>query len=221
MPTNSYFDNATLSSLPKGNLARAENVDDKFNSVTAGFDKLPTEAQINAGTKNYATGGGVANAYTATLSHVTGAYVDGQDVFFTVPASNYGPSTLDVSGVGAVEIVYTNGDSLLTDELVENSTVHVKYSTLLTKWILMAMVSRDGEAYAAAQEASAFSALAYDYKEQALAAKVVVENVAYGTSFLYVDSDGTIATAVHADRMDSEQWSNRSIYCRETRTILD
>lgn len=158
MPTNEYFDNATLTALPKGQKARAESVDAKFDSITVGFDKLPTEAQANAGTRNYALAGGAANAYTLALSHVT-AYSDGLGVQFRIDTgdANTGASTLNVNSVGDAQIVYPDNTALIAADLPVGSVASVRYSTALAKWVIQSVTQGNVNAAAASASAAATS----------------------------------------------------------------
>ncbi len=136
MAVNDYFDNATKSPLPKGQTARAEDVDAKFNSITTGFSKLPTEAENNQGTRNYGISGGSGNAYTMGLVHVVSSYADGQEAFFTANHANTGPITLNVNSIGAVSVVNLDDTALASGDIPIDSLVHCRYSTTLSKWVL-------------------------------------------------------------------------------------
>lgn len=157
MPSNDYFDNSTEDALPKGATARAESVDAKFNAITTGLDKLPTQNEGNRGSRNYGVAGGAVNIYTLALSHVATAYANGQDIFLEIPAglANTGAATLDVSGIGAAAIVTQDNEALITADLPVGAVVHLKYGATLSKWVVIGGPSLASKAAAAASAAAA------------------------------------------------------------------
>ena len=158
MPTNDYFDNATQTALPKGQTARAEAVDAKFNAITTGLDKLPTENSFNRGTHNYAgTSTGTGNAYEVTLAHVSGSYADGQEVEFVADKSNTGAATLNVSTIGAVSLVTPDNVALVANAIVANGNVKARYNAALGRFVLMNVDLASKAAASASASAAATS----------------------------------------------------------------
>lgn len=136
---NDYFEHVgSANRISDGTRARGAQVNTIADAVEVGFEKLPTEAKVNRGTHNYAgTSGGSSNAYTATLTHVSGSYADGQQCLFIANHTSTSSVTLNVSGIGAAEVVYNSGDSLAAGAIVTDSLISVRYNATLTKWQLM------------------------------------------------------------------------------------
>lgn len=125
--------------LVKGTKAKADSVNALFDQIETGMDKLPTENEINRGTHNYATDTGTANAYVVALSHVSAAYQDGQEVIFLTANANTGPSTLNVSGVGANAIIQPNGGALTSGFIPADSVVRVVWNASTNNWQLFSI----------------------------------------------------------------------------------
>lgn len=160
--SNDYFNwPGNAGRISDGITARGAHVNNPLDELTTGLNKLPSQAENNRGSRNYGVAGGAANAYTLTLAHVS-AYAGGQDVYLEIPATlaNTGASTLNVSGIGAVAIVYPDNTALASGELPVGSIAHLKYSATLTKWILIssAIASHSGAVAALAAQVAAETA---------------------------------------------------------------
>lgn len=68
------------------------------------------------------------NAITAAASPTITAYVDKQTFIFTVVASNTGPVTLDIDGVGAKAIVDASGGALIAGTLISGQLSTVNFN---------------------------------------------------------------------------------------------
>lgn len=159
MASNDYFDNATLSAFPKGQTARAEAVDAKFNAVTTGLDKLPTVAENDRGTRNYITSTTADGlAYTGTLAHIATSYGAGQDLYIEIEAgdANTGAVTINIGGIGAAAAVNQDDTALVAGDMPVGSICYFKYSATLSKWVYQGSTPSQ----IAAAEASASSASA-------------------------------------------------------------
>lgn len=122
--------------LVKGQKARADAVNSLFDQVETGLDKLPTENQLNRGTRNYAANTGAANAYAATFSHISTSYATGQEVEILIDAADINTAaacTLNISGIGAISIKYPGGSNPAIGDLV--GTCKFRYSG--TVWHFM------------------------------------------------------------------------------------
>ena len=76
----------------------------------------------------YAPGSGSANAQTVTLSIVPAAYVAGVTrVCWTPLAANTGAATLNVNGLGTVNIVKQNGNPLIANDLITTIIACARY----------------------------------------------------------------------------------------------
>lgn len=141
MATNDYY-NYTSGTFVKGQTARAETVESEFTSLETGLDKLPTEAEGNRGTRNYAVDtGSTDNQYVVTLAHITGSYQDGQEVLFLTSRANTGACTLNVSGIANTSITLNDGATLPSGAISANSLVRVSLNTTTNTWQLMASMN--------------------------------------------------------------------------------
>ena len=130
MTTNEYFDNADQTAFVKGTNAKAEDVDNKFDAITTGLDKLPTEAQLKRGTINYAgSSTGSANAYIVTLPYVPSGYVDGLEITFKANHTNTDTATIDVNSLGVKSIRDQQGTALSAGDLLSGKTYTVVYNS--------------------------------------------------------------------------------------------
>lgn len=140
MASNVFFDwVASAARFARGTTVRADAVNAVFDSVTAGFDKLPTEDQLNRGTRNYIdTDTGAADVYAGSLSHVTGSYADGQAIDILIANTNLTITpTLNVSAIGATIIKTPGANSVAIGVLAQNSIASLKYNNTLSHWELL------------------------------------------------------------------------------------
>ncbi len=70
---------------------------------------------------------GVANAYVLTFTASFTAYTDGILIYFTPANTNSGASTLNVNGLGIVNITNLDGSALGGNQIVANQLVAVMY----------------------------------------------------------------------------------------------
>lgn len=68
------------------------------------------------------TNGGVANVYTLTPTPTLVSYITNMTIVFSPVVSNTGASTIDVSGLGAINLRSVSGAALITGELVAGQT---------------------------------------------------------------------------------------------------
>ena len=122
---NNYFTHATR--LSRHTVADADNVNAVFDSVTAGFDRLPEPIDIQLGKMNYVAATGTANVYAATLPFFLPTYQTGMSVHFSVPIANTAAATLNVNALGPVSIRRYDGTVLLAGDLPAGSIASVVY----------------------------------------------------------------------------------------------
>jgi len=178
MATNEYFDNATLAALPKGQKARAESVDAKFDAITVGMDKMPSVSETSNGNRNFSLAAGSANTYTMTLTHIS-SYVDGLAVQFRIDTgnANTGASTLDVSGNGPSAIVYPDNTALIAADLPVGSIASVIYSSALSKWVIQSVTQGNvNAAVASASGAATAQGLSEDARDASVTAQGLSED---------------------------------------------
>lgn len=139
--SNSYFDwpaRATGDRFVKFDVVRSSEANDAFDLVSAGFEKLPTPAQVWGGTQNYATAGGSTDAWTATIaaSYLT-SYTDGMEVRIKFTAANTATApTLNLNALGAKTIVSAAGSALAAGDIAANVIATLIYNSTLGKWQL-------------------------------------------------------------------------------------
>ena len=124
--TNDYYNNES-NTVAFGGIAKAADIEAKFDEVVTGIDKLPGEDELNRGTVSFVDAGGIANAYTATLHQTAASYIDDMEVIFRVPAANTGACTLNVDGLGVKSIKNHSADDLSSNALPVDSFCHVRY----------------------------------------------------------------------------------------------
>jgi hypothetical protein len=70
---------------------------------------------------------GVPNAYVLTFDANFTAYTDGIVIYWIPSNTNTGASTINVNGLGPVDIVNQNGDPLTSNQLVANQVATIMY----------------------------------------------------------------------------------------------
>ena len=148
--SNAYY---SLQTFTKNTLARAEDLNTFSAAVVSAFDILPLIAEIKEERISYATTGGSADVYTATMPYTVSAYTAGFHARLKIHAANTGASTLNVDGVGAVAMQRPNGDALTSGDLPLNSVMDVTYDGSVFK-----IGSTLSDATAAAASAAAAAA---------------------------------------------------------------
>lgn len=126
--TNEYLD-PSVDRVVDGVTARAADVNALRDSTAAGFDLLPTSAQMKRGTIGYAVDTGLVNAYVVALPYVPSGYVDGLHVAFRPLLTNTGASTINVNGLGVKSIRLTDSSPTSAGELYSGVPVDIRYST--------------------------------------------------------------------------------------------
>jgi hypothetical protein len=123
--SNDFF---APTALTKHTVARAETVNAQFSAVEAGFDKLPTEAQLKRGTASYAADTGTANALVVDLPHSIAAYVNGMEVTVKKSASaNTAAATINVDAVGVKSILRYDGSAVQAGDMPANAIIPLRY----------------------------------------------------------------------------------------------
>lgn len=102
--TNAFYTAEPL--IPEHELARAETVNAHLSAIEAGFDKLESPTSSDQRQSFWATATGTGTPYSIVfLSNPPSAYGEGCHVEFEVPATNLGPVTLDLHGLGIKTLV--------------------------------------------------------------------------------------------------------------------
>lgn len=119
-----YF---TYSPLTPATVARAADINTRFNGVSAGFDLLPPPSYIAEDRSTYSVDTGVANAYIATPPTAITAYNAGLRVRLKAANANTGASTVNVSGLGVKQIVRSDGSALQAGDIVAGQILDLTY----------------------------------------------------------------------------------------------
>lgn len=176
---NDYFNHSIK--LQPGTKARAEDVNQRFDNIVTGLDKLPAPhptlkgfnepivvgaatapghavsvAEALGGGISYAADTGVANAYVVDLDIAPAAYVDGLTVTFKALNANTGPSTININGLGIKQLTRSNGLALVAGDIAVGQITTVIYNG--TKFLGMAAFQGQFDELTGACEAFAASA---------------------------------------------------------------
>lgn len=123
--TNGFYNPTSLTAHTR---ARTAEVNAQLTGVGAGFDKLPTEAEIKKGKIAFvATDTGVANAYVVALPYPRTTLEDGEEIRFRAANTNDGASTINRDGVGVVSVRDYGGSALTGGEIAAGAFTDVVY----------------------------------------------------------------------------------------------
>jgi hypothetical protein len=131
---NQYF-NFLPENFPNGSKAFAATLKNLVNALTEAFDLLPDLTTLVLFGTKAATSAGTANAYTATISGIEGLN-DFQRILLKMHAGNTGPSTLNLSGLGARPIIKSDGTPLEEGDLAENFIADLIFNETESAWYL-------------------------------------------------------------------------------------
>lgn len=145
---NDYF---TPTELSRHTLGRAEQVNQSFTAVEAGFDKLPTPEAIKQGRITYLVDSGVVNAYVVAFSPALSSYTAGTRVLMNTANANTGSATLN-AGAGAVSIKRFDGSALQAGD-IPNGIADLVYTG--SEWRLINTHNAAASVTAAATSATA------------------------------------------------------------------
>lgn len=148
---NDYF--SSPADVAPGTRARSVDLNTLDAAVTGAFDKLPTELALKSGTVNYAVDTGtVANAYIVAMPPRITALADGLEVVMRATRTNTGPATLNVNGMGAIQLRRVDGAALSAGDVPNGSVLSLRYSSASNAFIMPLAV---GSEIAQAQQAVA------------------------------------------------------------------
>lgn len=123
-----YFDYST-GRLVSGTTARAGDVNNTFDEIDTGLDKLPSEANLKGGLINYAVDTGAADAYVVALPYTATAYTDGMQVVFKATAVNTGACTINVDSLGAKSITRQDGSAPIAGDIAADKITEIRYNS--------------------------------------------------------------------------------------------
>ena len=119
-----YF---TYSPLTAATVARAADINSRFNGVSAGFDMLPAPSFISEDRVTYSVDTGTANAHIATPGIPVTAYNAGLRIRLKAANANTGAATVNVSGLGVKNILRSDGTALQSGDIKANQILDLTY----------------------------------------------------------------------------------------------
>lgn len=119
-----YF---TYSNLTPNTVARASDVNARFQGVSAGFDMLPPPQFLRDDRLTYSTAGGTANALTANPATPILAYNEGLHITVKAINANTGAATINVSSLGVKNILRADGTALQAGDIVVGQILDMTY----------------------------------------------------------------------------------------------
>ncbi len=138
-----------------GSLAKSSDLNNIDAATAAAFALLPTNANINAGTVNFAVDTGTANAYLVALPQTAASYSDGLTVAMRPLYANTGACTINVDSLGIKSIRTEGNTTPAANDIVAGVPVELRYSTTTGFF----HISKNSAAAAVAAAASAAAAL--------------------------------------------------------------
>jgi hypothetical protein len=128
--SNSYFDHpASGSRYANFSPLTGDDLNDTFDLVSAGFEKVPSPAELHGGYANYAAATGSTNAYVVALDANVTSLADGLEVRFKANAANTGPATINVNSLGAKSIVRPDGSALQASDIATDQMASCVYDS--------------------------------------------------------------------------------------------
>jgi hypothetical protein len=123
--SNDYYNDT--GTLENNTLARAPQVVAEFQTVEAGFDKLPGYRTLNENRIGYLADTGAADAYVVTFATAPIAYNAGLHINMKVATTNTGASTVNVNSLGVKAIKRADGTDVVAGDLTAGRIVSLIY----------------------------------------------------------------------------------------------
>jgi len=156
--SNSYF---TPTSVPAtSSRGVSANIRSEIVAVEAGFDKLPTPAQLWGYSGNYATAGGSADAWTASIAtaYLT-SFVDGMQVRVKFTAANTTAApTINLNSLGNKVIASETGSVLGVGDIAAGMIATLTYNSTSGKFHMTSTAVASAAAAASAASSASSSA---------------------------------------------------------------
>ena len=112
---NSYYNQGNP--IARFITANATRVNQELQAIQAGFDKLPSVAELNSGSRGYSVATGTANSYAVTVPYPLTSYTAGLEITVMIPVANTLASSISVNGLPAVQIRRFDGTVLQLGDL--------------------------------------------------------------------------------------------------------
>jgi len=134
---NNYY-NFPVPFIP-GTKVRSEQVNVQLQGIQSGFDLLPADpASMVIGTGWFSTDaqGATVNDYLITTPNPQTALVNGQRVAFFATHTNTLSTTINVDGLGVVNLVDNNGSALVANDIISGQYYEAVYDNANTRFVL-------------------------------------------------------------------------------------
>ena len=113
--------------LTPNTVARASDVNNRFQSVSAGFDLLPPPIYLSEDRLTYSVDTGTTNALLANPSIPIASYNDGLHIVVKAANANTGAVTINVSSLGVKSVKRADGSALQTGDIVAGQILDLTY----------------------------------------------------------------------------------------------
>lgn len=140
---NPYF-NHVSNRIDPGSRALDSQINNIADEIAAGFDLLPTEAELFGGTAGFATSSGTANALLVQLAY-TVSLADGFNFYVRFNATSTGAATINVNSTGVKTIVNSDGTPLSSGAMIIATIGHLVYDLDVDRYILISNNSAWGK----------------------------------------------------------------------------
>ena len=146
---NDYF-NHTNRAL-ENTLITADQINDGFDAVVAGFDKLPDSASLVAGLNTYASAVYNGTDYDVAIASIT-SYLDSLTIKISPDTTNVnGSEKLRINSLGYINLKRDDLTPIQPGDLIANSIYTISYGETASAWILQtapsSIVSEIAEIY--------------------------------------------------------------------------
>lgn len=134
---NDYFTHSA-NRIEAGSRAIDTQIDNIADEIEDGFDKFPTEQQLNEGTARFAVDTGAADAYVVTVPS-TVTLTDGLRVTLTAVNASTGACTINVNSLGAKAIINVDGTAMVAGSIPAGSKIDLIYDSGTDSFMLVSM----------------------------------------------------------------------------------
>ncbi len=118
--------------FPRYNQVLTEDQQDALagnNGNPSNTNKFVTQTGLQTASEVFAASSSGNDTYSITLSPAPTAYVQGMTFKFKADVANTGTATLNVNGLGAIDLKTIQGNTLTTNEITANQIVEVVYNS--------------------------------------------------------------------------------------------
>lgn len=178
-----FFDK-TAHLVTEGNIVYATDLNNPMTAIETGQTALINALQTGA-TIFTATDTGSVNAYAINPAAALTEYSDGQTVWLKPGATNTGASTINVSSLGAKNIMTTVRTALVGGELIAGYWAQLKYSSTLDAFVIVS--------------------------ERGKTDTETGKTIAGGTGIAVASTDDTITVSIEDGGVDTTQLADKAV----------